>query len=52
VPAIRVDDRGAGGDIGLVAELIPNVPEHRLMRRFAEMVVSSGLLGGVLSVAK
>ena len=36
-------------------ELIPNMPEHRLlplMQRFAEMLVSSGLFGGLLSVTK
>ena len=29
----------------MLYELIPNMPEHRL-RRFAEMLVSSGLLAG------
>src|ERR1700691_1051266 len=39
----------------MLYELIPNMPEHRLlplMRRFAEMLVSRGLFGGVLSGAK
>ena len=39
----------------MLYELIPNMPEHRLlplMRRFAEMLVSSGLFGGFLSAAK
>jgi hypothetical protein len=38
-----------------LCELIPNMPEHRLlplMQRFAEILASSGLLGGVLSAAK
>ena len=36
-------------------DLIPNMPEHRLvplMRRFAEMLVSSGLFGGFKLEAK
>jgi hypothetical protein len=36
----------------MLYELIPNIPDHRLvplMRRFAEMLVSSGLFGGFLS---
>ena len=39
----------------MLYELIPNMPEHRLvplMRRFAEMLVRSGLFGGFLSEAK
>jgi hypothetical protein len=39
----------------MLYELIPNMPEHRLLpliQRFAEMLVSSGLLGGFLSAAK
>ena len=39
----------------MLYELIPNMPEHRLlplMQRFAEMLVSSGLLGKSLSVAE
>src|ERR1700678_447023 len=36
----------------MLYELIPNMPEHRLMQRFAEMLLSSGLLGGFLSVTK
>ena len=39
----------------MLYELIPNMPEHRLMplmQRFIEMLVSSGLFGGFLSVAK
>ena len=39
----------------MLSELIPNMPEHRLlalMRRFAEMLVSSGLFGGFLSGTK
>jgi hypothetical protein len=39
----------------MLYELIPNMPEHRLrplMQRFAEMLVSSGLLGGFLSGTK
>jgi hypothetical protein len=34
---------------------LPNMPEHRLLpliQRFAEMLVSSGLFGGLLSVTK
>ena len=36
----------------MLYELIPNMPEHRLLplrQRFADMLVSSGLLGGFLS---
>jgi len=36
----------------MLYELIPNMPEHRLlplMRRFAEMLLRSGLFGGLLS---
>ena len=39
----------------MLYELIPNMPEHRLlplMQRFAEMPVRSGLLGGFLSGAE
>ena len=39
----------------MLYELIPNMREHRLvplMQRFAEMLVSSKLLGGFLSGAK
>ena len=39
----------------MLYELIPNMPEHRLlplMQRFAEMLVRSGLLGGFLSGAE
>ena len=39
----------------MLYELIPNMPEHRLlplMQRFAEMLVSSGLFGGFLSGTK
>jgi hypothetical protein len=39
----------------MLYELIPNMPKHRLlplMQRFAEMLVSSGLLGGFLPEAK
>ena len=39
----------------MLYELIPNMPEHRLlplMRRFAEMLVSSGLFGGSISETK
>jgi hypothetical protein len=39
---------------GMLYELIPNMPEHRLlplMRRFAQMLASSGLFGGLLSAA-
>jgi hypothetical protein len=39
----------------MLYELIPNMPEHRLgplMRRFAEMLLSSGLFGGFLSAAE
>ena len=39
----------------MLYELIPNMPEHRLlplMHRFAEMLVSSGLFGGFLSGTK
>ena len=39
----------------MLYELIPNMPEHRLlplMQRFAEMLVSSGLFGGFLSETK
>ena len=39
----------------MLYELIPNMPEHRLlplMQRFAEMLVSSGLFRGFLSKAK
>jgi hypothetical protein len=39
----------------MLYELIPNMPEHRLLpliQRFAEMLVSSGLFGGLLSVTK
>src|SRR5277367_1373886 len=39
----------------MLYELIPNMPEHRLlplMQRFAEMLVSSGLFGGFLSATK
>jgi hypothetical protein len=39
----------------MLYELIPNMPEHRLvplMQRFAQMLVSSGLFGGFLSAAK
>jgi hypothetical protein len=39
----------------MLYELIPNMPEHRLlplMQRFAEMLFSSGLFGGFLSAAK
>jgi hypothetical protein len=39
----------------MLYELIPNMPEHRLlplMQRFAERLVSSGLLGEFLSAAK
>jgi hypothetical protein len=35
----------------MLYELIPNMPEHRLlplMQQFAEMLVSSGLFGGLL----
>jgi hypothetical protein len=36
----------------MLYELIPNMPDHLLvplMRRFAEMLISSGLFGGFLS---
>jgi hypothetical protein len=36
----------------MLYQLIPNMPQHRLlplMRRFAEMLISSGLFGGFLS---
>src|SRR5450432_839557 len=39
----------------MLYELIPNMPDHRLvplMACFAEMLVSSGLFGGFLSAAK
>jgi hypothetical protein len=39
----------------MLYELIPNMPEHRLlplMRRFAEMLLGTGLLAGFQSVAK
>ena len=39
----------------MLYELIPNMPEHRLrplMRRFAEMLLSSGLFGRMLSETK
>jgi Transposase DDE domain len=39
----------------MLYELIPNMPEHRLlplMQRFMEILVSSGLFGGFLSAAK
>jgi hypothetical protein len=39
----------------MLYELIPNMPEHRLlplMQRFAEMLLSSGLFGRFLSVAE
>ena len=39
----------------MLYELIPNMPEHRLgplMRRFAEILLSSGLFGGFLSAAE
>ena len=39
----------------MLYELIPNMPQHRLlplMQRFAEMLVSSGLLGQFLPAAK
>jgi hypothetical protein len=39
----------------MLYELIPNMPEHRLlplMQRFTEMLVSSGLFGGFLPVTK
>jgi hypothetical protein len=39
----------------MLYELIPNMPEHRLlplMQRFTEMLVSSGLLGEFLLVAE
>jgi hypothetical protein len=39
----------------MLYELIPNMPEHRLlplMQRFAEMLASSGLFGGFLSAAE
>src|SRR5271155_2394968 len=39
----------------MLYELIPNMPEHRLlplMRRFTQMLASSGLFGGFLSGAK
>jgi hypothetical protein len=39
----------------MLYELIPNMPEHRLlplMRRFAEMLLGTGLLAGFQSEAK
>jgi len=39
----------------MLYELIPNMPEHRLlplMQRFIEMLVSTGLLSGFLSVTE
>ena len=39
----------------MLYELIPNMPEHRLlplMQRFAEMLASCGLLSGFLSATK
>src|SRR3979490_2117361 len=39
----------------MLYELIPNMPEHRLlplMQRFAEMLVSSDLFGGLLLATK
>ena len=39
----------------MLYELIPNMPEHRLlplMQQFAQMLLSSGLFGRVLSAAK
>ena len=39
----------------MLHELIPNVPQHRLlplMQRFVDMLVGSGLFGGFLSVVE
>ncbi len=39
----------------MLYELIPNMPEHRLvplLQRFAEMLASSGLLRGFVAIAK
>jgi hypothetical protein len=39
----------------MLYELIPNMPQHRLlplMQRFAELLVSSGLFGKLLSQAE
>jgi hypothetical protein len=50
IPWVSLD-----GNRASIYELIPNMPEHRLlplMRRFAEILGSSGLSGGFLSAAK